>query len=722
MSGQASSLKRKKKTYSTTRFLVVFATVSSAYWLLESLFHTYILHSGPIAETLTQPGFHETWQRISVIAIIFASLFICTKLKDRLRKNEMETSLTKWKEALISENISEHMIFYDKDFLIQWANEPAASSLNMTPSELVGKLCYELWHKRNEPCEFCPVIRAMETGTAQEEFVSTPDGRHWYIRGYPIIGDDGQLEGAAEITLEITKLKEAEREARDKNARLEAILRSVSDGVVMTDQRGIVTYVNNSFERTLCASREEAIGKHINHLIFLKDPNKSHRITVPISKVLTLGHGDSVTCKGVLKCSDGSRKLISISCSPIISRDTMETKGMVLSIRDITQNEKALETFFKEKKSESLGKFALGIAHELNNIIHSISSNLSLIKTGLKIHAEKNESLDDIDAATAMLKNLSEELRCYAGETKPSAAKIPITRIISETASSIFQDGNLMLTQFIDRGIPTIEADGEKITRAFEAIMLFIKELARDGSEIELSVSTVRAPGEGEPAALNENYILTSIKVNQYIVSKDRINDLFDPYSSGGHSGTGLKLSIANSIIESHGGHIEVISSIDSGTEFRIYLPAFKKEETVAAPMVTGDKKAEGRILAMDDDEIVRKALKKILEFYGFEVVLAANGEEAVEKYREAMSSGKPIDAAIIDLTVKHGMGGKETGKKILELDKNARLVISSGYKSDRVMVDYKQYGFKAAIAKPYKAEKLNKVLSEILSTETPIK
>jgi len=721
MKARQSPATHESLLWSWGRTLLILISFSLIYWLLESSVHTYILHTSSFRESFLHPHSHEIWQRLSALAIILTSLTICSRLRYRLRKSEHERSLSKWKEALISENISEHMIIYNKEFFIQWANRAASSSLNMAPHELVGKRCYELWHRRTEPCEICPVIKAIETREPQEALVSTYDGRHWFIRGYPIIGETGEIEGAAEITLEITKLKEAEREAKDKSARLEAILKSVSDGVVMADPRGIITYVNNSLERILNVSREEAIGKHINHLIFLKDPNKSHRITVPISKVLSLEHGDSVICKGVLKNGEGPIRLISISSSPIIAGDTKEVSGLVLSIRDITQNERALESFFKEKKSESLGKFALGIAHELNNIIHSISSNLSLLKTTLRAHEEKNELLEDIGAATTRLKNLSEELRWYARDEKPVAVRVSIPGLVSEVAGSTFQGSNLTLTQSLDKGIPQIEVDKDKISRAFEAILSFVRDSTTRGKIIELSVTTEEISEEDEIPLSPGDYIFTSVKVNQYIVPKDMIASLFDPYSSVSNSQRGLQLSIASSTIKSHGGTIEVVSSIENGTEFKIYLPITRKETAVAAPIEAGGKKAEARILAMDDDEIVRKALKKILEFYGYDVTMTSTGEEAVESYREALSSGKPFDAAIIDLTVKHGLGGKETAKRILELDHNARLIISSGYKSDKVMVDYKEYGFKAAIAKPYKAETLNRVLSEILSTETPI-
>jgi len=121
---------------------------------------------------------------------------------------------------------------------------------------------------------------------------------------------------------------------------------------------------------------------------------------------------------------------------------------------------------------------------------------------------------------------------------------------------------------------------------------------------------------------------------------------------------------------------------------------------------------AGGKVLVMDDEEIIRKMLKNMLSLAGYEVELSANGKEALEKYGQAMKVGDPFDAVIMDLTIPGGMGGKEAVKQLLEIDPQAAVIVSSGYATDPIMSEYKKYGFKAVIAKPYSVKQLQETLS----------
>lgn len=136
-------------------------------------------------------------------------------------------------------------------------------------------------------------------------------------------------------------------------------------------------------------------------------------------------------------------------------------------------------------------------------------------------------------------------------------------------------------------------------------------------------------------------------------------------------------------------------------------------------------RKAEGypdvrrrKILIMDDDEVFCKFMRRVLDRLGYDVGVAGDGAAAVELYRKSLESGEPFDAVIVDLKILGGMGGEEAIKKLLEIDPGVRAVASSGYPDDPVIVNYRGYGFRGAIAKPYTMEELAGTLDRIL-TET---
>ncbi|MFX1465113.1 MAG: response regulator [Promethearchaeota archaeon] len=122
-----------------------------------------------------------------------------------------------------------------------------------------------------------------------------------------------------------------------------------------------------------------------------------------------------------------------------------------------------------------------------------------------------------------------------------------------------------------------------------------------------------------------------------------------------------------------------------------------------------------GNILIMEDDDVIREALGEILIHLGYQIELAKNGEDAIALYKAAKSVGQSFDLVIIDLTIRRGMGGKETIKKLLEIDPNVKALVSSAYSIDPVISDYKRYGFCGIVTKPYNISELSEIISEVI-------
>ncbi len=142
-----------------------------------------------------------------------------------------------------------------------------------------------------------------------------------------------------------------------------------------------------------------------------------------------------------------------------------------------------------------------------------------------------------------------------------------------------------------------------------------------------------------------------------------------------------------------------------------------KGRKVVITCMKEGRHKGS-KVLVMDDEASIRDISGEMLTYLGFKVVLAADGGEAVELYRRAKESGEPFGAVIMDLTIPGGMGGKETIKKLLEIDPGVKAIVSSGYSNDPVMAEYKKYGFRGVIAKPYNVEDLSGKLYKVIAGE----
>ncbi len=219
-------------------------------------------------------------------------------------------------------------------------------------------------------------------------------------------------------------------------------------------------------------------------------------------------------------------------------------------------------------------------------------------------------------------------------------------------------------------------------------------------------------------------------------IPAEYIDQVFDPYFTTQEEKTGLGLAVCYSIIQQHGGHIDLESVPGEGTTVTFTLPALGPDPGPEAEVgqLTGEgenglrERAEPpetgrRILLMDDEEMLRIFTRKMLNKLGYAVETAANGEEVLERYREALDSGEHFDVVILDLSISGGMGGKETMKLLQELDPDVAGIVTSGYFTDPVMSEYAKYGFRARLNKPFFVEEMQEALAIALSAaESPRK
>jgi len=163
----------------------------------------------------------------------------CKAAEEAMRTDELE-------KVTILNSLSEHVLYQDAEMRILWANRAAGESVGLTPDELVGRHCYEIWHQRSEPCAGCPVRKTHETGQTQEGEMTTPDGRVWFIRSDPVRDADGNIVGAVETTLEITERKRAENALQESEEKLDSMLQSIGDHISMMDRDLNIIWANKT--------------------------------------------------------------------------------------------------------------------------------------------------------------------------------------------------------------------------------------------------------------------------------------------------------------------------------------------------------------------------------------------------------------------------------------------------------------------------------------------
>ncbi len=398
-----------------------------------------------------------------------------------------------------------------------------------------------------------------------------------------------------------------------------------------------------------------------------------------------------------------------------------DVKGRPLKMRgtvqDVTDRKKMEEQLHQSQKLEAIGALAGGIAHDFNNLLQGVFGYISMAKIAQDDKERSLAMLEQAEKALHMSVNLTTQLLTFSRGGKPVKKKIPLQSVIENSVRFALSGSMADYRIKIDTDLWHAEADEGQIGQVIQNIVLNADQAMPLGGTIMIVAKNVRVPKEGMARLPKEGkYVEITVQDNGIGISDEYLSKIFDPYFTTKAKGSGLGLATCYSIIKNHGGVIHVSSKVGKGTTFYVYLPAVEAEkETLqlleSSPFVRG-----GKILIMDDEEMIRNIAEEMIKTLGHEIELAEHGEEAIEKYKAAMESGNPFDIVILDLTIRGGMGGRETIDRLLAVNPKIMAIVSSGYSDDAVVSDYHKYGFSARLTKPYKLEELRNMLNKLLS------
>ncbi len=420
---------------------------------------------------------------------------------------------------------------------------------------------------------------------------------------------------------------------------------------------------------------------------------------------------------GIL-CASISKKLI--QDTEEISLFDEVAMDIAFALRDmelVAANELQEQERLRMAKMETIGMLAGGIAHDFNNLLTGIMGNIGLVKTYISSSDPTYEMLDEAEGAAVRARDLTQQLLTFAKGGKPLKKLVNAADLIKGSAEFALRGSKVKLELSFSDELWPIEADEGQISQVINNLVINADEAMPIGGRLKISAVNQAVKKSDALPLRGGNYIRVDITDTGIGMSREQLQSIFEPYFTTKQRGSGLGLTTAYSVVKNHNGAILVESTQNKGSSFHIYLPATKKALKGAKKLtVEESRQAGGKILIMDDEEVIRKMLKNMLGMAGYIVEVSADGVEALEKYQQAKKARDPFNAVIMDLTIPGGMGGKEAVKKLLEIDPQATVIVSSGYATDPIMSDYRKYGFKAVIAKPYSVKQLRELLSRLLT------
>ena len=590
------------------------------------------------------------------------------------------------------------------------ANAMADKVLGLIHSRFVNKEIVEAFPKLKQtliPYKFKEV--AVNGGRYDTELFEYADEN--IIVAYEVsavqIGENRVVAFFRDVT-EKRKSEEALRQSEKKFSK--AFHTNPTWMTISTLATGRYLDANETFLRECGYTREEVINHTSTELGIW--PDEQERFAVM----------DTIRKGGVIRNHEVKRRTKDGRILTVLwSADLMELNGeqsIISASLNITDRIRLEAESIKAQKLDSLGVLAGGIAHDFNNLLTGILGNVSLAKQLITDNERAIKRLDACENASRRACGLTQQLLTFARGGEPIKKSTLLPQLIIDSANFALRGSNVRCRFDFPDDVWLVEVDEGQFSQVINNLVLNADQAMPEGGEIIISaVNSVIGGQEGIPIE-EGSYVRIMVKDQGAGIDPAVMARIFDPYFTTKTNGSGLGLASVYSILNRHGGYVTAESCPGDGATFVLYLPATVKVRTVVEEIKAAEplkRSFSGKVLVMDDEDIIRDVAAEILSHFGFNVTVCGEGDEALALYRTAHENEIPFDLVILDLTIPGAMGGKQAIRKLLEINPAVKAIVSSGYSNDPIIANFSEFGFSAAVAKPFRQNDLYSTICQVL-------
>jgi len=510
-------------------------------------------------------------------------------------------------------------------------------------------------------------------------------------------------------------INDVRRERAEARAlRLATAIEQAAEAIAITDPNGIVTYINPAFEHATGFPDAESRGRNIRGLL-------GDEVAVPLERRAEehLTTYDSWKKKITSVRKDGSLVELDLTVSPVRGPGD-EVANYTYVGRDITQEAALEEQLRQSQKLEGIGLLAGGVAHDFNNILTGILGYANMLEPDAAPGSTMQEGLHVIQQAAERAAELTKQLLSFARRGKRQNTTVDLNSTILEVVSLLTRtvNKNISVTEHFDTDQATVLGDPGQLQQIVLNLAINGRDAMPQGGNLTfrtwrqaLDAEQVMAHPGAEPGV----FVALSVSDTGVGIEKKNLRRIFEPFftTKALDKGTGMGLAMVYGIVKAHQGFIDVESNIGKGTTFTVYVPATDVVPATAHPADL-PRKGHGRILVVDDEEVVRKLTHEMLQRSGYDVVTAADTTEAVTWYR---AHPHEADLVIIDM-VMPGKDGQECFKALKAIDPDVRAILSTGYGLDGHAQDTLDAGMVGYVQKPYHMEDLITAVADALADQ----
>jgi PAS domain S-box-containing protein len=576
---------------------------------------------------------------------------------------------------------------------------------------------YEAWVQVVHPEDRLRATAVVSSGVGQQaelDFewrVNRPDGADCWLlsRAYPVLDSAGNLIRYIGTAIDITQRRQAELSLTQRTALLASVLDSTTEGIFGIDLQGRCTFCNRALLEILGYPEASAlVGHNMHQVIHHSRPDGSpHPMEAcRIFRALAEGKGSN-SGEEVFWRADGTCIPVEYWSYPQYQEGALV--GAVVTCFDITERsriEKERAAFEAQvqhlQRMESVGRLAGGVAHDMNNVLSTIMAVGSILK---ERHRDRPEILKDADLllrAAIRGRDLVRNLRDFSRKELESATELNLNELVRGEVD-LLERTTLKKVAFeldLEAGLPPVFGESSALRNALMNVCMNACDALPQGGRIHLRTRRI---GHG--------HLELSIEDNGEGMSPEVLNRALEPFftTKALGKGTGLGLSQVYGTMKAHGGTVDIQSRPGLGTQVRLTFPSVEEDAPHAITPVPSQPLPSRslRILLVDDEELIRTAVQRLLELLGHEVQIAAGGREALQQLQ---AEANP-DLVVLDLSMP-GMDGSETLERLRRLRPHQPVLFATGFADDRIPQILSRFPDVRVLKKPFSALELEQVLA----------
>ncbi|MDH3455184.1 MAG: ATP-binding protein, partial [Desulfuromonadales bacterium] len=511
----------------------------------------------------------------------------------------------------------------------------------------------------------------------------------------------------------------AQKKLKEEQLFLAKVIHQASEGVLTFDQNACVQYLNPAWEHICGVSAKDVVGNTLHELACAR---RNADFYLAVKQVIESGEASTGQYRNLR--DDGSSYKIEANISPVMA-EYSEIVRYVAVVRDVTYETELEDQLRTAQKMEAIATLAGGIAHDFNNILAAILTNTELVLDDLPKGDCLRDHLEIVYQAGSRGKNLVKQILTISRQNSQERIPVVVEFVVTECLNLLRASlpSSIEIRKQLRPNLGLVAADPTQLHQVILNICTNAADaMAEQGSgilELKLDEVTSASRSDDIHASLHPgSYLKLSIRDTGHGMEREVLERIFDPFftTKGPGKGTGLGLSVAHSIIENHGGLLNVESTPGHGSEFHLYLPkiyCIEERPEVNDQLLAAN--GHEKILFVDDEPALVFAGKKMLEKLGYEVVASTDSRTALQLF---MAQPASFDLVITDQTMPH-MTGEMLARELLKVRAEVPIILCSGNArtegSRDSMAKSRAIGIREFMTKPYERSAMSQVIRRML-------